>query len=262
MIAVFNSPLDFDGYFNLSRRAGQTLLSFVTEHDELNRRLEKHNVTLPDAVQGWHLLRKANLTREQKQLITLHAPQLEKKKVIEAMYLVLGQDFKAGGHHHGADRRGFHGHRSFKQRGYVAQDEDALEYEYDDGEWSVDYGDGAYYEWDDDESYAAGEPWPVEEDFDSQAAYFQTETVVTEENYPWQDVDSYDAVYAAYLDARKRFSDLKLSRGYLPIVALSDPAAGNLSPGVSQSPVSSPSSKGKKGRHSKGWNTKRGITER
>ena len=27
-----------------------------TEHDELNRRLEKYNVALPDAVQGWHLL--------------------------------------------------------------------------------------------------------------------------------------------------------------------------------------------------------------
>ena len=49
-------PSDFDGYFGLSRRAGQTLLSFVTEHDELNRRLEKYNVALPDAVQGWHLL--------------------------------------------------------------------------------------------------------------------------------------------------------------------------------------------------------------
>jgi len=93
---VFNSS-NFDGYIGLSRRAGQTLLSFVTEHDELNRRLEKHNVALPDAVQGWHLLRKANLTREQKQLIALRAPQLE-KKVIEALYLVLGQDFKAGGH--------------------------------------------------------------------------------------------------------------------------------------------------------------------
>ena len=33
---------DFDGYFNLSGRAGQTLLSFVTAHDELNRCLEKH----------------------------------------------------------------------------------------------------------------------------------------------------------------------------------------------------------------------------
>ena len=50
----------------------------------------------------------------------------------------------------------------------------------------------------------------------------------------------------------KRFSDLKLSRGYLPVVALSDPAAGNLSPGVSQSPVSSPNSKGKKGKSGKG----------
>ena len=87
------------------------------------------HVTLPGAVRGWHLSRKANLTREQKQLITLRAPQLEKKKVIEALYSVLGQDFKAGGHQHGSDRRGFHGHRSFKQRGYVAQDEDAHEHE-------------------------------------------------------------------------------------------------------------------------------------
>ena len=49
-------PSDFDGYFGLSRGAGQTLLSFVSELDELKRRLEKHNVALPDAVQGWHLL--------------------------------------------------------------------------------------------------------------------------------------------------------------------------------------------------------------
>ena len=103
----------------MSRSSGQTLLSFVTEHDELNRRLEKHNVALPDAVQGW------------------------------------------------------------------------------------------------------------------------------------PDVEAYDSVYAAYLDARKRFSELKLSRGYLSIVALSDPSAGNLSPGVSQSPTSSPSSKGKKGKAGK-----------
>ena len=103
----------------MSRSSGRTLLGFVTEHDELNRRLEKHNVALPDAVQGW------------------------------------------------------------------------------------------------------------------------------------QDVEAYDSVYAAYLDARKRFSELKLSRGYLSIVALSDPSAGNLSPGVSQSPTSSPSSKGKKGKAGK-----------
>jgi hypothetical protein len=77
-------------------------LSFVSAHDECHRKLEKHNVSLPDAVQGWHLLRKANLTKEQRQLLTLRAPKMERQKVIEALYLLLGQDYKAshGGHGH------------------------------------------------------------------------------------------------------------------------------------------------------------------
>lgn len=95
-------PADFDGYFGLSRKPNQTLLSFVSDHDECHRKLEKHNVSLPDAVQGWHLLRKANLTKEQRQLVTLRAPKMERQKVIEALYLLLGQDYKAshGGHGH------------------------------------------------------------------------------------------------------------------------------------------------------------------
>ena len=36
------------------------------------------------------------------------------------------------------------------------------------------------------------------------------------------DIEEYDTAYATYLDARRRFADLKLSRGYLPIVALQD----------------------------------------
>ena len=49
------------------------------------------------------------------------------------------------------------------------------------------------------------------------------------------------------LTPEKRFTDLRLSRGYLPIVALGHPAAGNLSPGIT-SPTSSPTStKGRKG---------------
>ena len=132
----------------------------------------------------------------------------------------------------------------------MAQDVDALEYEHNDDDWSVD---GAYYERDEEDHGAAGEPWPVEGDVDSQAAYFRTETEDTlEENFPWQGVGVHDAACAAYLDARRRFSDLKLSRGYLPIVALSDPAARNLNPRVSPSPTPSPSSKGKKGKSGKG----------
>ena len=59
-------------------------------------------------------------------------------------------------------------------------------------------------------------------------------------------MDTYDEVYAAYVDARRRFSDLKLARGFLPVVALNNPAAGNLAPGMTL-PAGSPSSKGKKG---------------
>ena len=47
-------PSDFDSYFGLQRRQGQTLLSYVTSHSEMNKKLEKHGVTLPTSVQGWH----------------------------------------------------------------------------------------------------------------------------------------------------------------------------------------------------------------
>ena len=162
--------------------------------------------------------------------------------MIEALYLVLGQDFKAGGHQHGADGRGFHGNRAYKHRGYVVQDEDAAEYDYAESEWPSEYDDGAYYGWDDNEPDADEEHWNGEETFDSQAAYCQTDAEDAHEyDLPWHDVEAYDSAYAAYLE-------LKLSPGYFPIVALSDPSAGNLSPGVSQLPSSSPSSKGKKGK--------------
>ena len=88
-------PADFDRYFvSLQRKPGQTLLQYVTEHDECLRRLSDHKIDLRKAVQGWHLLRKAGLTREQKQLIMTQAPTLERVKVQEAMFLVLGQDHK------------------------------------------------------------------------------------------------------------------------------------------------------------------------
>ena len=82
--------------------------------------------------------------------------------------------------------------------------------------------------------------WAEDEYFDQEAGYFQeNENVSDFADTPFP-VDTYDEAYAAYVDARKRFSDLRLSRGFLPVVALSDPSAGNLSPGLS-SPGNSPS---------------------
>ena len=91
-------PNDFEAYFNgLKRKRQQSLLSFVPDHDEAYRKLTGHKIMLPNQVQGWHLLKRAGLTREQRQMVTLKAPTLEKANVVEALFLLYGQDYKAGG---------------------------------------------------------------------------------------------------------------------------------------------------------------------
>ena len=66
----------------------------------------------------------------------------------------------------------------------------------------------------------SGTRWHKPEFFDSSAVYYQHDAGDgTMNEAPWHDVGSYDQAFAAYLDARKRFSDLRLARGFLPIVA-------------------------------------------
>ena len=249
-------PTDFDKYFTgLHRHPGQSLLEYTTEHDHLYNKLSDHDVTLPGKVQGWHLLRRAGLTREQRQLVTAQAPTLERNKVQEAMFLLLGQDHKtvAGGGQH-QHHRGFRG----KGRAYAAYyEDDDNDLEPDD--WLDDDGrEEGYYEWDDTQSHATspvGDNHGDEtfEDFDNDAAYYQTLDDVD----PAEQAEEFDTAYATYLDARKRFNEIKLSRGYLPIVALTD---GNLSPGAasphsSGSPVSPGRGKGKTKKGKGGSNT-------
>ena len=98
-------PVDFDNYFGLSRKPGTTLLSYVTDHDEKYRKVNEHGVKLPDQLQGWLLLRRANITKEQYQLVLSQAPKLEKLRVQEALFVILGQDYKAAVTHDRHDRR-------------------------------------------------------------------------------------------------------------------------------------------------------------
>ncbi len=232
-------PGDFENYFNLNRRHGQTLLSYVTDHDEMLKKLNNHGIELPAPVQGWHLLKRAGITREQRQLVTLRAPDLTKTKVVEALYLILGQDHKSA--HQPHDRRPFH---RGKGRGYMVADDDTGYY-HDDAEeiYGQSWEDAGYFEGD-DEYYGNDEHYyddgPDDYGFDQDAVYYQSGDAETEASTdpPWS-VEEYDEAYAAYLDARKRFSDLRLSRGFLPVVAINDPAAGNLSPGI-LSPGASP----------------------
>ena len=240
-------PTDFDAYFQLLRKPGQTMLNYVTEHDELHRRLDRHSVSLPLKVQGWHLLRRSGLNRDQRQMVMLKAPLLEKKDVIEALYLIFGQDHKAG--NTGDRPRHYHRGKGGKHRGYYVDEESGYYHDddfEDDGSYEMvdDYGyyEGSAY----DEASEQPDEWVDDELFDHGAGYFHGDDQADDWDTPFP-VESYDEAYAAYVDARKRFSDLRLSRGFLPVVALSDPSAGNLSPGLSSPGGSPSSSKGKKG---------------
>ena len=148
-------PSDFEGYFTgLQRLPGQTLLNYVNDHEEAYRKLLAHKVSLPEAVQGWHLLRRASLTREQRQLLMLKAPTLEKAAVIEALYLILGQDYKGGGWNHDRNRR----FSEWTGKAYAAQDD--WEEMGEEPAWE----ETGYYE----EDYPIGDYDPEEGDFDDE----------------------------------------------------------------------------------------------
>ena len=244
-------PNDFDNYFNLSRSAGQTLLQYVTLHDELYRRIGDHNVTLPGAVQGWHMLRRSNLTKDQRQLVLTQAPGLEKNKIQEALFLLFGQDYRSGAPH--MDRRWKGKGKGGKGRGYAAYDDEDSSPWHGDG--SPDWEEGFY-----ENEYNDASEYDMEhyDDFDNEAIYYQEDGAdqsgaVSQEDLHYN-IEEYDEAFAAYVDARRRFNDIKLSRGFLPVVALTDPQAGNLSPGLgsgSSSPTSG-AGKGKKGSKGKG----------
>ena len=251
-------PADFESYFNLlQRQGGQTLLMFINDHEEAYRKLQQHKVELPASVQGWHLLRRAGLSREQRQLITLKAPTMEKNEVIEALYLILGQDYKGGGWNVERNRRfGIQSHSWKNHRAYVADDYDDETYQ-DDEQW-----EHGYYEEDDSwlEEGPAYEAYDDEgQDFDYDAGYYGEEEPWPdneEANSPSQMAAAYDSAFASYTDARRRFQELKTSRGYLPIVALTDSGGAPTSTATGSGSPSSWRTKGKGKGSSKGGKSK------
>ena len=207
------------------------------------RKLAEHGVKLPDQMQGWILLRRANLTKEQHQLVLSQAPKLEKLRVQEALFVILGQDYKQAVSQDRPQHR-FPGKPFHRGKAYAAQDDQ----DFDEPEVLEE----AYYEY--DENYEGDDPsWIGDESFDGDAAYFHEDDDAFEgselgDNF---DVESYDMAYAAYLDARRRFQDLKLSRGFLPVVALIDQGAASPTSTGSNSP-SKGKGYGKKGGKGKG----------
>ena len=254
-------PRAFEKFFySLYRQPTQTLLSYTTEHREHLREIEKFGVKIPSAISGWLMLRRAGLTAEQRQLVQTNVgASMEETKIEEAMFLLFGQDYRRTVNE---PSRGFRGKgastgapRWSSRRGhsaYSAIDETTAEndYEYDLEEtYAVDEDDSLDYDfsedpgapWDGDELY-----WQDEQSWDDAAYYEQHDDALPDEEY--------EEVYATYLDARRRFADLKAARGFWPVMAVPPSASGtSTSPAPSYAPSKGKPTKGKgKGGKSKG----------
>eukprot|EP00435_Cladocopium_sp_Y103_P043761 s915_g12.t1 len=229
-------------FYGAVRRGDQTLMQYCADHRETRRELEKHKITLPDSVSGWLLLRRSSLTHEQRQMVQTHCTSLEETKIEESMYYLFGQDYRGRNdvQWRGANART--GHR-WPRRGYAYTAEEAYEYDEEDfpeDDYSQDFVDAseeAYYE-------------NAEEDYDPSWDGQAADGEVTEETYYQGEADEYDGVmeeaYAAYLDARRQFANLRAARGYFPVVALSpDASPGSTGAQYPLSPTSSISSKGR-----------------
>ena len=232
-------------FYQLSRKSDQTLLSYCTEHREQLREIEKHGVRIPDSVSGWMLLRRSNLTQEQKHLVQSQVgATMEATKVEEAMYYLYGQDFKtkADGQprwNKNLTKKGPRWYPRKHQQGYTAE-------EYDP-EFVEDYEDAYAL----DEEFLEDEQAPDYDD-DPENAYgvFEDEAYYQEEPWPEDPDPQLEEAYATYLDARRQFANLKAARGYYPVVALTTPTdlpGASSSSTLQQRPVTK-GSKGKKGK--------------
>ena len=197
--ALTELPQDFENFFiKMQRKAGQTVQDFETEYLHLERKLiNLHKIDIPEKIRAWWFLRRAGLTREQRQLILtqLGESNLTLDRAMKAMNFIIGQDSKLDG---GRQPRHYGG--NYKAISYAADDQEG----YDDDEvyWNEEEDEQDQVDWSEeyyDQTYAATD----EPDHDD--AY---------------DVHEYDDVFASYVEAKSQLNRMRTSRGYYPVVAM------------------------------------------
>ena len=225
-------PTAFENYFYKGGRRGkENFFDFIARTRELEREVTRHKIVLPDTVRGWLLLRRSGLSRDETTLVMSQVDtDLSFDKVASVLQHTFGQDTAkdiAGNrdkrsHAYRVDD-GFH---ELIDTGYGSAN-DADDW-YHDGDSSSPppppppYQDDVYYGHDDhhhdhwDHHY--DDEWS-HEPIDSQQGYYHDHDP-DDEAFASYDVDAYDEIYSNYVDARKQMNDLRLARGFYPIVAL------------------------------------------
>ena len=93
--ALTELPADFEAFFvTLSRRRSQSIQEYSADFERALRKLDAHNMQLPDNVIGWWYLRRAGISREQRQMITSHlgSSQISLDSMRRGMNFIIGQD--------------------------------------------------------------------------------------------------------------------------------------------------------------------------
>ena len=201
-------------FYQLSRKPEQTLMNFVTEFRDARQEIEKHGIDLPEEIRAYTLLKRAGLSQEQKQMILtkIGDNRITESAVEEALYYLLGQDYRGRTFHDRGKGKGRPQTWQRRQTAYTAEDdwEDAPSYDF--AELYDDEDDMQY-----DEAYEEHEATEGDEFLEYE------EAMTTHEDY-YHDLpdlpERYDPeteeVYATYLDARRRFAELKANRGFWP----------------------------------------------
>ena len=253
VLAVLDSAFKYDNhvempralekyFYQLMRKGDQTLLSYCSEHRELLREIERHGVCIPDGVSGWMLLRRSNLTPEQRTLVQSQVgADMPAAKVEEAMYYLVGQDFKTRAEHSKWQKSTKGKGRWYPrkcQQAYAADDYDP-EYEEDPEEGFVQNDEEAY---DDEQAYEEFEDLENPDD----------EHYYLDEGWGDEPDSQLEEAYATYLDARRQFANLKAARGFYPVVTVALtgselPTSSSSSTATTQRPIMK-GGKGKKGK--------------
>ena len=208
-------------FYSLGRRPDQTLLTYCSEHRERKREVEKHGITVSDSIDGWLLLRRAGLTAEQRQLVLAQCgSELKTIKVEEVMFFLFGQDYKTQKSWTKPQSNWRYNKHQRYQRAYAMDESDLVEdEEVYVGDDTNEYDMASAYDsapWIDETVYYEDMPEPED---------------TYEEAYDQWEQDDEDAeveeAYSNYLDARRRFAEIKSARGYWPVVAVPPDGSGS-----------------------------------
>ena len=213
--AITELPNDFESFFIiLTRKRHETMQEYMANFERQLRKLAAHEVQLPDKVIGWYFLRRAGLSQNQRQMImsTITTATLSLDTVRKAVNFVIGQDQTPDG-----------GGGSWRKNDYRSKDSiyAMTEESYDPSDVFLEEDDSWEVGPDDSVSQVIWEDDAVCFEQDEAEAVFVAEDAASE----------YDDIMANYVEARQKLNQMRVSRGYYPVVAMIPEQKNYSSPG-------------------------------